>query len=105
MMITAEIAGYAHDTEFKCDDCVRIWATNELKRALGSAYFGFYCWTTEDLLHALAGVLELDRDYVDSEDFPVPFSRETAYTDAYRADIDNEPRPVCKCGDDFLGEF
>lgn len=103
-MITVEIAGYTFDTENKCPDCVRDWAIAQLRRE-GYGRFGFDASTTEDLLNTLAGLWDVDRDYADSNDFPVPFSGQQAHTDASHAALDGENAPTCQCGVDFLGEF
>lgn len=103
-LITAEIAGYTHDTENKCPDCVRDWVEAQLRRE-GHGRFGFDGSTTEDLLNSLAGLWDIDRDYVDSNDFPVPFSGQQACTDASWAAFEGQDNPTCTCGNDFLGEF
>lgn len=103
-MITVEIAGYTLNAENKCPDCIRDWVEYELRRE-GHGRFGFDGSTTEELLFMLAGLWEIDRDYADSDDFPVPFSGQQAYTDASRTAFDGEHAPRCQCGNDFLGEF
>lgn len=60
---------------------------------------------TEALLDVLAGLWDIDRAYADSDDFPVPFSGQQAYTDASHAALDGQAEPRCQCGNDFLGEF
>jgi hypothetical protein len=104
-LITAEIAGYTHDTETKCVECVRTWATRELQREQYWPEGGFSAWSTEGLLNALAALWAVDRDWADSNDFPLPFSGQTAITDKQLAVCDGDPTPRCACGTDFLGEF
>jgi hypothetical protein len=102
-MITAEIAGYTLAGNNVCSDCVRDWAEHQLRRE--SHRFGFGTTTLEDLLNALAGLWDVDREYADSEDFPVPFSYQTAQADVDSAVHYGEPTPHCNCGNDFTGEF
>ncbi len=104
-MITSDIAGYNHDTEHKCSECVRTWVIGQLRREFVTSWHGWSGWTTEELLWALAGVQNIDREYADSEDFPVPFSHAQAQTDASWAAHDGDNPPRCTCGNDFMGEF
>lgn len=99
VMIGAEIAGYTHDTENKCVDCVRTWAVKQLQREGYSPVLTE--WTTEGLLNALAALWDVDRDYADSDDFPVPFSRQTAETDLSWADHEGASPDRCPCGESF----
>jgi hypothetical protein len=101
-MITAEIAGYTHDTENKCVECVAAWARLNL---MNEGYWQTTGKSTEELLSLLAGLWDVDRAYVDSEDFPVPFSGQTAESEADRAILEGSSPETCQCGNDFTGEF
>ena len=103
-MITAEIAGYILADDSKCPDCTRDWVVYHLRKE-GHGRFGFDASVTEDLLNMFAGLSDVDRDYADSDEFPVPFSGQQAQTDAARAALDGDNAPTCQCGVDFLGEF
>lgn len=101
-MITVEIAGYTFDTENWCPECMAAWAR---LRLMDEGYWQTTGKTTEELLTLLAGLLDIDRDCADSDEFPVPFSGQQAETDASRAAFDGEHAPRCQCGNDFTGEF
>lgn len=101
-LITAEIAGYSFEGDNKCPACTAAWAR------LALMVEG--CWqtsgkSTEELLSLLAALWDVDRDSADPEDYPVPFSGQTALTAASMAVHDNDPTPRCNCGDNFMGEF
>lgn len=108
-MITEEIAGYLlNETERYCTDCVHVWAVAQLEREGYTPDKPLTEWTTEGLLNVLAALCDVDRDYVDSDNFPVPFSRAQAESDRYRAWHEGSSSPACAgraCGNDFLGEF
>lgn len=99
-MISAEIAGYAHEGENKCTECVWSWALIQLDD-MQYRPAGLTTWTSEGLLNALAGLWDVDRDYAESDDFPVPFSGAQANTDASHAAHDGDNAPKCQCGNEF----
>jgi hypothetical protein len=103
-MIFAEIAGYTYKAELKCRECTYTYALVAL-HDMGYNPPGITAWTVEGLLNALAALEGVDREYVDSEDFPVPFSGQQAEHDAGWAAHEGETPPRCQCGNDFLGEF
>jgi hypothetical protein len=101
-LITAEIAGYSFNTENKCPECIAAWSRLAL---MDEGYWKTTGKTTEELLSLLAGLWGVDRDYVDSNDFPVPFSGHTAKSEADRAVLEGSSPETCQCGNDFTGEF
>ena len=99
-MITAEIAGYTLAAENHCADCM-----GDIARAHVRAVGGATDCDTEAAIALWAAMESVDREYADSEDFPVPFSIEQARHDAEWAEHERDSIPRCKCGNDFLGEF
>jgi hypothetical protein len=107
-VITAEIAGYTFNADNYCPECVHIWAIVNLEDENYRPDRPLTQWTTEGLLNVLAALWDVDREYADSNDFPVPFSGQTAEHDLGWALHDGESIPVCagsNCGNDFTGEF
>lgn len=109
-MITTEIAGYTFNDDNYCPECVAgiarqvlwTWVTHA---GVLSEHPEFHTWDAETLLQIWANAEDVDREYADSEDFPVPFSGQTAETDASHAVLDGDSVPTCACGNDFTGEF
>jgi len=104
-MITEEIAGYTFNTERFCPECVRVWTRLAL---MNEGYWQTSDMDTEGLLNVLAGLWDIDREYADSNDFPVPFSGQTAESERDWSEYMGEPLPVCdgeSCGNDFTGGF
>lgn len=107
-MITAEIAGYTFNADNYCPECIREWVLFKLGTEGYQSPVDISTWTTEGLLNALAALWDVDRDYADSNDYPVPFSGQTAITDKQLAVCDGDPTPRCAgngCHNDFTGEF
>jgi hypothetical protein len=58
--------------------------------------------STEALLNVLALLWDVDREYADPDDFPVPFSRGEAREQTTRAIYEKENPPLCnKCKTDL----
>ena len=109
-MIKVEIAGYTFNGDKYCADCIAAmvrqvlwnWTTHV---GVLSEHPEFHTWDAETLLQLWANAENVDREYADSEDFPVPFSGQTAKTNQSWADHEQTGVLRCQCGNDFLGEF
>lgn len=107
-MITADIAGYTFNDHNFCVECTHVWAIAALERESYRPDKPLTEWTTEGLLNVLAALCDVDRDYAESDNFPVPFSRTEAMADRDRSLLDDDLPVLCAgraCGNDFLGEF
>jgi hypothetical protein len=107
-VITAEIAGYTFNIDNYCPECVHIWAVVNLENESYRPDRPLTQWATEELLNVLAALWDVDREYADPEDFPVPFSYAQAESARDRSTHYGDPLPMCagsNCGNDFLGEF
>lgn len=100
-MILNDIAGYTFNGEYKCFDCVESWVVGGLIKQGYNQHTLETAYTIEDQLNEFADYVGIDRDYVDSNVFPVPFSRARAETEASWAAYEGDNAPRCQCGNEF----
>ena len=93
-MADCVVAGYTYHAERRCRDCMRAIARAELI-ALGFNTESWAEMATESMLTTWASLIDYDRQYADSDEFPVPFSYTVAEHEAEWAAHDGDSHPRC----------
>jgi hypothetical protein len=109
-MHKSEIAGYEFRGDKLCPQCVADMARVVLANWMGATGLlsdspEWFSLDAETMLTIWANAEDVDREYADNDDFPVPFSFQDANKADAHATYDGDPLPRCKCGDDFCGGF